>query len=51
MMMGRRVQVKVNGRALTGTVWGLDDYGLLLLKTDQGPVETITTGEVRLLRD
>jgi biotin-(acetyl-CoA carboxylase) ligase len=28
-------------------VWGLDEYGLLLLRTDKGRVETITTGEVR----
>jgi biotin-(acetyl-CoA carboxylase) ligase len=47
MMMGRRVEVKINGRTLTGIVWGLDDYGLLLLRTDKGRVETITTGEVR----
>jgi BirA family biotin operon repressor/biotin-[acetyl-CoA-carboxylase] ligase len=47
MMMGRRVEVKINGRTLTGIVWGLDDYGLLLLRTDNGRVETITTGEVR----
>lgn len=51
MMMGRRIQVKVNGRALTGIVWGLDDYGYLLLKRDEGPVEAIATGEVRFLRD
>ena len=48
MMMGRRIQVKINGRTLTGIVWGLDEYGLLLLRTDKGRVETITTGEVRL---
>ncbi|MGH7370813.1 MAG: biotin--[acetyl-CoA-carboxylase] ligase [Candidatus Methylomirabilales bacterium] len=47
IMMGRRIQVKVNGRILTGIVWGLDEYGLLLLRTDKGRVETITTGEVR----
>lgn len=51
VMMGRRIQVTVDGRVLTGVVWGLDDYGLLLVKTDQGPVETITTGEIRFLRD
>jgi len=47
MMMGRRVEIKINGRTLTGIVWGLDDYGLLLVRTDKGRVETITTGEVR----
>ncbi len=47
MMMGRRIDVKINGRTLTGIVWGLDEYGLLLLRTDKGRVETIATGEVR----
>ena len=47
IMMGRRIQVKINGRTLTGIVWGLDEYALLLLRTDKGRVETITTGEVR----
>ncbi len=47
MMMGRRIRVKINGRTLTGIVWGLDDYGLLLVRTNTGRVETITTGEVR----
>ena len=49
LMMGRRILVKVDGRTLTGIVWGLDDYGYLLLKRDEGPVETIATGEVRFL--
>ncbi|MGH7474001.1 MAG: biotin--[acetyl-CoA-carboxylase] ligase, partial [Candidatus Methylomirabilales bacterium] len=49
MMMGRRVEVKINGRTLAGIVWGLDEYGLLLLRTDTGRVETIATGEVRFL--
>lgn len=48
-MMGRRVLVRVDGRTLPGIVWGLDDYGYLLLRRDEGPVETIATGEVRFL--
>lgn len=49
LMMGRRVRIVVDGRILIGIVWGLDDYGYLLLKRDDGPVETIATGEIRFL--
>ena len=49
LMMGRRILVRVDGRTVTGIVWGLDDYGYLLVRREGGPVETIATGEVRFL--
>ena len=50
LTLGRRVRVDCQGRHVDGQAVGVDRDGALLVRTDAGPIETVTAGEVLLLR-
>ena len=47
IVLGRAVEVRLDGRAFAGTATAIDDEGALLVRTADG-VERVITGEVRL---
>lgn len=51
LTVGRRVRVEQADRVLTGVATGVDEAGRLLLRRDDGVVETIAVGDVIHLRD
>ena len=48
--LGRRVRVVVEGRTLDGQAVDVDPSGALLVRTDTGLVESVSAGEVLLVR-
>ena len=48
--LGRRVRVAVEGRVLDGQALDVDPSGALLVRTDTGLVESVSAGEVLLVR-
>ena len=50
MTLGRRVRVACHDRAVDGEAMGIDAEGALLVRTDQGRVESVTAGEGLILR-
>lgn len=48
--LGRRVRVTVEGRVLDGQALDVDPSGALLVRTDTGLVESVSAGEVLLVR-
>ncbi|GFO66639.1 bifunctional ligase/repressor BirA [Geomonas limicola] len=46
---GRRVKVSSGDREFRGTVQGVDAFGALLVQPEQGPLETVLSGDVTLL--
>ena len=50
MTLGRRVRVACQDRAVDGQATGVSAEGALLVRTDTGRVETVTAGEVLILR-
>jgi biotin-(acetyl-CoA carboxylase) ligase len=46
---GRRVQVDLDERVITGVTDGLDTFGFLRVRRDDGVRETVLTGSVRPL--
>ncbi|NMB77381.1 MAG: biotin--[acetyl-CoA-carboxylase] ligase [Myxococcales bacterium] len=48
--LGRRVEIAMAGRTLTGTATDLDDDGALILRDDAGHQHTISAGDVTLAR-
>jgi len=48
--LGRRVRVVVEGRVLDGQALDVDPSGALLVRTDTGLVESVSAGEVLLVR-
>ncbi len=44
---GRRVQVDLDGRTIKGITAGLDEFGFLRVRTEDGRVETVLAGGVR----
>ena len=47
-LAGRRARLSLPGRVLRGEVRGVDDNGLLLMKMDDGPLRTFSSGELSL---
>lgn len=50
MTLGRRVRVACQDRSVDGEATGMGPDGALLVRTDTGQIETITAGEVLILR-
>ncbi len=48
-LAGERVTVSDAGRETAGTVRGIDEYGALLLETDDGSTVQVLAGDVRLV--
>ena len=48
--LGRRIRVALDGRMLDGQAIDVDPSGALLVRTDTGLVESVSAGEVLLLR-
>lgn len=48
-LAGEQVTVSDNGRVTAGRVLGIDEYGALLLETDDGSKVQILAGDVRLI--
>ena len=48
-VLGQRVRVDMNDRAMLGTVTGIDEYGALLLQLPDGMTEKILAGDVTIL--
>ena len=48
--LGRRIRVSMEGRVLDGQALDVDPSGALLVRTDTGLVESVSAGEVLLVR-
>ncbi|MCK5354397.1 MAG: bifunctional biotin--[acetyl-CoA-carboxylase] synthetase/biotin operon repressor, partial [Methyloprofundus sp.] len=49
-MQGQQVNLFMGNQQIEGTVEGINDEGLLLLKTPQGQVKSFASGEVSFRR-
>lgn len=50
MALGLAARATVDGEALTGVVFGLDDDGALLLRGDDGAIHRVRSGDVEVIR-
>lgn len=45
-MMGKEIEIKVNGKTVKGIIAGIDPMGALLLKTADNQLERVVSGEI-----
>lgn len=48
-MIGKRVEVRCDGKVLKGTAQGINPSGYLLVKTEDGSTEKVITGDIVIL--
>jgi BirA family biotin operon repressor/biotin-[acetyl-CoA-carboxylase] ligase len=49
--IGRKVKVQSQDRIISGTAKGIDETGQLILRLDSGKLDTVSAGEVTILKD
>jgi BirA family biotin operon repressor/biotin-[acetyl-CoA-carboxylase] ligase len=48
--IGKKVKIENQGRTMSGTAEGLDENGQLVIRLSSGKVETVSAGEVTILK-
>lgn len=50
-MKGKRISIKTQNETVTGVAMGINDYGHLLMKMDNGVMRTFSSGDTTILKE